>query len=107
MKSIIIFITTASKKEAEAIARDLVGRRLVACVNILPFVESVYTWKGRTQASKECLLMAKTDDRFFLKVEKAVKKLHSYECPEIVAFQLTRGSADYMRWMRGSIGDEP
>ena len=104
MKNIIIFVTTGSKKEAGAIARDLVGKRLAACVSILPSVESVYTWKGRTQASKECLLIAKTEDRLFLKVEKAVKRLHSYECPEIVAFQLTRGSADYMRWMKGSIG---
>ncbi len=104
MKNIIIFITTGSKKEAEAIARDLIGKRLAACVSILPSVESVYTWKGRTQASKEYLLIAKTEDRLFLKVEKAVKGLHSYECPEIVAFQLTRGSADYMRWMKGSIG---
>ncbi|OGX33910.1 MAG: hypothetical protein A3I43_06615, partial [Omnitrophica WOR_2 bacterium RIFCSPLOWO2_02_FULL_50_19] len=99
MKNIIIFITTGSKKEAEVIARDLVGKRLAACVSILPSVESVYTWKGRIQASKECLLIAKTEDRLFLKVEKAVKRLHSYECPEIVAFQLSKGSADYMRWI--------
>ena len=102
MKNIIIFITTGSKKEAEVIARDLVGKRLAACVSILPSVESVYTWKGRIQASKECLLIAKTEDRLFLKVEKAVKRLHSYECPEIVAFQLSKGSADYMRWIEGS-----
>ncbi|OGX42819.1 MAG: hypothetical protein A3F87_04900 [Omnitrophica WOR_2 bacterium RIFCSPLOWO2_12_FULL_51_24] len=105
MKNIIIFITTGSKKEAEVIARDLVGKRLAACVSILPSVESVYTWKGRIQASKECLLIAKTEDRLFLKVEKAVKRLHSYECPEIVAFQLSKGSADYMRWIKESTGD--
>lgn len=104
MRNIIIFITTGSKKEAEAIARDLVGKRLAACVSILPSLKSVYTWKGRIQVSKECLLIAKTQDRLFTKVEKAVKRLHSYECPEIVAFGLTRGSADYMRWMEGSIG---
>jgi len=105
LKNIIIFITTGSKKEAEVIARDLVGKRLAACVSILPSVESVYTWKGRIQASKECLLIAKTEDRLFLKVEKAVKRLHSYECPEIVAFQLSKGSADYMRWIKESTGD--
>ena len=102
MKNIIIFITTGSKKEAEVIARDLVGRKLAACVNILPSIESVYRWKGKTHNSKEFLLMAKTKEKLFLEVEKAVKRLHSYECPEIVAFQLSKGSADYMRWIEGS-----
>lgn len=102
MKNIIIFITTGSKREAEAIARDLVKRRLAACVNLLSPVESVYTWKGKTETSKEFLLIAKTKERLFTGVEKAVKRLHSYECPEIVAFQLTKGSASYMRWIEES-----
>jgi len=104
VKSIIIFITAGSKKEAETIARALVRKRLAACASILPSIESVYTWKGRTRTSKECLLIAKTRERLFLKVEKAVKRLHSYECPEIVAFPLTKGSADYMRWIEESTG---
>ena len=102
MKNIIIFITTGSKKEAEVIARDLVGRKLAACVNILPSIESFYRWKGKTHNSKEFLLMAKTKEKLFLEVEKAVKRLHSYECPEIVAFQLSKGSASYMRWIKES-----
>lgn len=105
MRSLIIFITAGSKKEAETIAHALVRKRLAACVNILPSIESVYTWKGRIQTSKECLLIAKTRKGLFLKVEKAVKRLHSYECPEIIAFPLTKGSADYMRWIEESTGD--
>ena len=102
MKKIAILITTGSKKEAESIARDLVKKKLAACVNIIPSIKSIYTWKGRIEASKECLLIAKTRESLFPRVEKAVKRSHSYECPEITALPLTKGSAGYMRWMEES-----
>ena len=102
MKKIAILITAGSKKEAESIARDLVKKKLAACVNIIPSVKSIYTWKGRIEASKECLLIAKTRENLFLRVEKAVKMAHSYECPEITALPLIKGSADYMRWIEES-----
>ncbi|MDD4879513.1 MAG: divalent-cation tolerance protein CutA [Candidatus Omnitrophica bacterium] len=102
MKKIAILITTGSAKEAESVARVLVKGKLAACVNIIPSIKSIYTWKGRIEASKECLLIAKTRESLFPRVEKAVKRLHSYECPEIVAIPLTKGSADYMRWIEGS-----
>ena len=104
MKKIAVLITAGSKKEAELIARELVKKRLAACVNIIPSVKSIYAWKGRIEESKECLLIAKTRDGLFPLVEKAVKRSHSYECPEITAFPLTKGSADYMRWIEDSTG---
>lgn len=102
MKKVAVFVTAGSKKEARAIAHYLVERKLAACVNVLPKVESIYSWKGRMEISKEYLLIAKTKDRLFSDLEKAVRKLHSYDCPEIVAFQLTKGSATYMRWLEES-----
>ena len=102
MKKIAILVTAGSKKEAEFIARDLVKKKLAACVNIIPSVRSIYTWKGRIETSKECLLIAKTRVGLFPRVEKAVKSLHSYECPEITALPLTKGSADYMCWIEES-----
>ena len=102
MKKIAILITAGSKKEAESIARGLVEKKLAACVNIIPSVMSIYTWKGRIESSNECLLIAKTRESLFPRVEKAVKGLHSYECPEITALPLIKGSADYMRWIEGS-----
>ena len=102
MKKIVILITAGSKKEAEFIARDLVKKKLAACVSIIPSVKSIYTWKGRIEESKECLLIAKTRESLFSRVEKAVKRSHSYECPEITAIPLAKGSADYMRWIEES-----
>ena len=98
----MIFITAGSIKEAESIAQGLVKKKLAACVNIVPSIRSIYAWKGRIESSKECLLIAKTRVGLFPRVEKAVKSLHSYECPEITAFPLTKGSADYMCWIEES-----
>jgi len=102
LKKIAVLITASSGKEAGAIARELVKKKLAACVNIIPSVRSIYSWKGRIEASKECILVAKTRESLFPLVEKAVKRLHSYECPEITALPLVKGSADYMRWIEGS-----
>ena len=76
MKKIAVLITAGSKKEAGAIARELVKKKLAACVNIIPSVNSIYTWKGRIEESRECLLIAKTRESLFPRVEKAVKGLH-------------------------------
>ena len=102
MKKIVLFITAGSIKEAESIAQGLVKKKLAACVNIVPSIRSIYAWKGRIESSKECLLIAKTRESLFPQVEKAVKRLHSYECPEITALPLAKGSADYMRWIEKS-----
>ena len=102
MKDIVIFITAGSRAEARKIARCLVGRRLAACVNIVPHIESVYTWKGKTEVAREILLIAKSKKRLFAGIEKPVKGLHSYECPEIIALSIADGSKDYLKWVEGS-----
>ena len=102
MKDIVIFITAGSRAEARKIARCLVGKRLAACVNIVPDIESVYTWKGKTEAAREVLLIAKTKENLFARIEKAVRGLHSYECPEVIAISIVDGSKDYLKWIEGS-----
>ena len=102
MKDIVIFITAGSRAEARKIAKCLVGRRLAACVNIVPDIESVYTGKGKPETAREVLLIAKSKKRLFARIEKAVKGLHSYECPEIIALSIVDGSRDYLKWIEGS-----
>jgi periplasmic divalent cation tolerance protein len=98
----MIFITASSMAEARKIAKELVSRKLAACVSILPRVESVYTWKGKAETARETLLIVKSKKNLFAKIEKAVKGLHSYECPEIIALPVARGSKDYLKWIEDS-----
>ncbi len=103
MKYIAVFITTGSEAEAVRIARVLVVKKLAACVNIVRDIRSVYSWKGKLEDSRECLLIAKTTEGLFGKIERSVKRIHSYECPEIIAVPVKAGSREYLEWIGKSV----
>lgn len=97
---IIVLTNCASLKEARRIAQTLVERRLAACINTATSpVESVYRWKGKMEKAKEYLLLVKTSRARFAAVERAIRELHSYEVPEIVALPIVAGSRDYLSWL--------
>jgi periplasmic divalent cation tolerance protein len=100
---IAVFITASNKEEATLLADMLVERRLAACVQILPAMESVYRWQGRIERQTEVLLIAKTFTIKFADLEREVRALHSYETPEIVALPLTALSGPYLKWMNASV----
>ena len=97
--AIVVLMTAASREEASRIAEHLVEARLAACVQILPGVESVYRWKGKIERSPEILFLAKTTQAKFAELEKAVRSLHSYETPEIIALPVTAISEPYLQWL--------
>lgn len=100
MKSYIqISTTTETKEEAQKIARYLVEQKLAACVQISCPIESTYRWKGKLETASEWLCLIKTRESFFKKVEAAIKKLHSYETPEIIATPIVKGSREYLKWL--------
>ena len=99
----LILSTAASKEEAQEIARALVDRRLVACVNIVGPIESIYRWKGEVENSQEFLMMMKSDDDHFERVREAVKALHSYEVPEVVQVPIENGLPAYLEWISESV----
>ena len=95
-----IVLTTAPDREvAERIARGLVERRLAACVNLLPGVRSVYRWKGEIEEADEVLLVAKTAADRLEALETALKELHPYDVPEVVALEADRVEARYLAWL--------
>lgn len=102
-RAIIIFITAASKAEGRRIAKNLVDKQLAACVNIVAPLESIYTWQGKVESAKEVLLIVKTTSGLFDKVKESVKRMHSYQCPEIIAFSITKGDEGYLKWIKESV----
>jgi periplasmic divalent cation tolerance protein len=101
---IAVLVTCGSMKEGRRIARALVERRLAACVNVLQApVESVYRWKGKVESAREVLLVIKTSRRRFGALQAEVRRLHSYDVPEIIALPVTNGSRDYLEWISESV----
>jgi periplasmic divalent cation tolerance protein len=95
----IVLTTAGSPQEAEKIARALVERRLAACVNIIPQIQSVYRWKEKIEQETEWLLIIKTRLNIFDSVRDAIKELHSYDLPECVMLDVSDGSEAYLNWV--------
>ncbi len=98
-----VFVTAANKIEAGKIAGELVKERLVACVNIIENVTSVYRWEGKIEKSPEVLMIMKTKKSIFVKLAKRIKALHSYSLPEIIALPIEKGSKEYLKWIEKSV----
>ncbi len=99
----IVLTTTGSQEEARKIARTLVERRLAACVNIMPQVESIYRWQGKVEDAHEWLLLIKTTTAAFERVRDAIRELHSYDLPECISFSVENGSSAYLDWISESV----
>src|ERR1700742_66061 len=101
----LVFTTCSSADEARQIAQELVQRRLAACVNIVPQIESVYRWQGEIESSSEWLLIVKTTAAAFAQRRDALSELHSYEVPECIAIAIEDGSEVYLKWMPNAVGE--
>ncbi|MGH9716500.1 MAG: divalent-cation tolerance protein CutA [Candidatus Acidiferrales bacterium] len=97
---IIVLVTCGSPKEARRIARSVVEARLAACVNVLRApVESIYRWNGKVEIAREFLLVIKATRKRFAALDAEVRRLHSYDVPEILALPIERGSKAYLAWI--------
>ena len=102
MDFLIILVTCPNIKEANRIASVLVDKKLAACVNIIPKVNSIFHWQGKIECSKEALLLVKSRKNLFRKIAAAVKKHHSYDTPEIIALPVILGNKKYLDWIKKS-----
>lgn len=101
--SIVVMITCSSKREAVKIKEVLLKKRKVACVNIISGVDSFFWWKGKIDSSLEVLLLAKTKKKMLKEIITLVKKIHSYEVPEIIALPVIGGNKNYLKWIEREV----
>jgi periplasmic divalent cation tolerance protein len=107
MKSYIqVMTTTKTKEQAQTIAQHLVEAKLAACVQITGPIASIYRWKGKVENVQEWLCLIKTQDDLYNKVEVAIKSLHPYEIPEIIAIPIVKGSKEYLSWLDDELGNK-
>jgi len=95
----VIYSTTDTIDTAKSIARSLVKERLVACVHIIPTIESIYRWQGKIEEADECVLIAKTSERNVNKVMQKIRSLHPYEVPEIIVIPPVGGLKEYLDYV--------
>ena len=100
MTDYIVVFVTAPEDEAPELARTLVEERLVACVNIVPGLRSLYWWKGKVEDEPEVLCIMKTRSNLFEPLRDRVRELHSYEVEEIIALPIQAGNAPYLDWIK-------
>ncbi len=100
MSLCLVYITTPTIEEAEIIGGHLVSRKLVACVNIIDGMKSIYNWEGKVERASEVILIAKTKIALMSELIENVKALHSYTCPAIVALPIIDGSESFLNWIR-------
>jgi periplasmic divalent cation tolerance protein len=101
---IVVLVTCGSAKEARKVASAVVEKRLAACANIVSSpVQSVYHWQGTVESAKEFLLIIKTTQARFVKLQAEVKRLHSYDVPEIIALPIAAGTKEYLTWISESV----
>jgi len=104
VESHIQVVTTTDKKEdAEKIALSLVERKLAACVQIVGPITSIYRWKGNIETAEEWQCVIKSRKDLYEEIETAIKAIHPYEVPEIIAVPIVAGSGDYLEWLRGEL----
>ena len=94
-----VYVTAPNVDEASNIGRALVKDRLVACVNIIEGVRSIYRWEDNIEDEKEAVLVMKTTESNVDAVTNKIKSMHSYDCPCVVALEVTGGNLSFLQWV--------
>jgi len=99
MKAVVLYITCANEDEARTIGRTLVCERLVACINILAPIQSLFWWNDEIQEETETAFLAKTLIENVENVIERVNQLHSYDCPCVISMPIEKGNPNYLKWI--------
>ena len=102
--AVIVFTNLPDREAALKLANALVADKLAACVNVLSECTSVYRWKGTIENAREVPVLIKTSAARYAEVEAAIRALHPYELPEIIAVPVVHGGGDYLQWVADETG---
>ncbi len=97
---LVILVTAVNQREATRIGEAMVNANLAACANIISRIQSIYRWKGKVVKTEEALLILKSTKSRYRALEKAIKAIHTYEIPEVIALSVKQGHDRYMGWVR-------
>jgi periplasmic divalent cation tolerance protein len=103
---IVVFSNCGSAEEASRVARALIERRLAACVNIIDGVKSIYHWQGAIEEASEWTLLIKTQRSLFTELCAELRRVHSYQVPEVIAVPIVDGHLDYLEWIERETGQK-
>ena len=107
MDALLVFSNLPDRAAALALAGKLVERRLAACVNVLAECASVYRWQGCIETAAEVPVLIKTSAERYPALEQAIRELHPYELPEIVAVPIRGGLPGYLQWIADETRSDP
>ena len=102
-----VLTTVGSEEEATKIGAALLERRLVACVQTIGPITSRYRWQGELEEEREWQCLAKTEAGLYPEVETAIRAVHPYEEPEILAIPILAGSRGYLNWISANVECRP
>lgn len=103
-KHCVVMVTCPDRATGERIAETLVEEKLAACANVIHGVTSIYRWQGETRRDAEVLLIIKTRRAHVSLLEARTREMHPYDVPEIIACDITAGSAAYLKWIEETTG---
>ena len=106
MTGILVLTTSDTLELAEAIARALVESGEAACVNIVPGIRSIYRWQGKICDESEFLLVIKSTTERFDSIRSRIKKIHTYQVPEVIAVPVSAGDPEYLDWLHEQVKNE-
>jgi len=98
----IVLVTTPDIKTARRLARAALAARLIACVNLVPCIESHYRWQGKLERSKEVLMVMKTTKARVSALQELILEKHPYDTPEFVMLNIAAGAQKYLAWLNDS-----
>lgn len=98
-RPLLVYTTFPDTDAALSVGESMVREKLVACMNVLPGMASVYMWKGHVERGQEVVAILKTCKRRQDDVHRALKAKHPYETPIILFIEPAGADADTLAWL--------